>query len=115
HTRRNFKSTTLAGARFAFDGDALRSQQSEPSIGSHGQRVDVETRGCLVGRLHDRRRRGKNGDAAAFSDPVDVPVTVHQDRPTAERLERPNEPIAVDQAVPTRSDSAFAALGYSTT
>ena len=63
--------------------DALRRQQPETVVGADLQGVNVEVGAGVVLRLHDRRGRGDDDEAAAFADPIDVPVAVHQDRPLA--------------------------------
>jgi hypothetical protein len=59
--------------------------------------MDVEVGIDAVGRLHYRRRRRHNRKLCTFSDPINMSVTVHDDRPPSQRLEPPNKPISTYQ------------------
>src|SRR5215471_20766238 len=62
----------------AKDCDALWLQQFELPVRSYRQVVNVETGGDVVRRLHDRRRRRHNRKPTTLSDPVDMPMAVHE-------------------------------------
>ena len=61
--------------------------------------MNVEAGVLVVGHLHHRRRRRNHHQTRAVADPIDMPVTVHQElrgRPGA-ASRPPHEPVAVDQ------------------
>ena len=101
--------------RLTRDGNTLRLQQSQTPVQPNRQCVYIEARRRVVGRVHDRGRRRNDGQPGALPDPVDVTMSVHQHRAAGQGFEAADEPASVDQAVPMRSERAFAALGYSTT
>ena len=74
----------------------LRGEQQEPA-GINCDIVDIEAGGHAVRRLHHRRRRRKDGEPGAFAHPVDMPVTMQQDRAPGEPPQFADEPIAVDE------------------
>ena len=82
--------------------NTLGRQQPEASVASDLQGVNVEICVEIVRRLHDRRRRRHDDETAAFADPVDMPMPVHEDTSLRHRLQAAQEPVAVDEC---RSDA----------
>ena len=105
---------TILARTISRNVNALGRQQPEASVASDLQGVNVEICVEIVRRLHDRRRRRHDDETAAFADPVDMPMPVHEDTSLRHRLQAAQDQLPLTRVVPTRSDRTFAARGYST-
>lgn len=83
-------------------------QQPDPPIRPDRQSMDIEIGVHVVGGLHDWGGRRHDRKPRAFTDPVDVPVAMHQVRPARQGLQAADEPVAVDER---RADALGERLG----
>jgi hypothetical protein len=77
--------------------DTVRFEQPQLAIRADRQSVHIEIGILVIGRSHDRGWRGHDQETSAFSDPIDVPMAVHDHRVVSQALQAPHKPAAIDQ------------------
>src|SRR5262245_31792148 len=75
-------SCSLMTDRLSVHGDPLRRKHSHAPVRAVRKCLYVEIRGKVVGRTHHRRWGCDDHQPRAFTGPVDVPMTVHENQAT---------------------------------